>query len=77
MTLSIWDTAMIAAWIVVWFTIVGIFFSIISAATKKRKERKIVLSAASLALAEKIKKSVYTQEEFDEIVRTMNEQGEK
>lgn len=76
MTLSILDAGMIAAWIVVWFVVAGMFFGFIGA-VKKRRQRTTVLSAAAVALTEKLKKSVYTQEEFDEIVRMMKKQNDK
>ena len=76
MTLSILDTAMIAGWIAVWLTVLGIIFGIINAMINKRKQRAAVLSAAALALTEKLKKSVYTQEEFDEIVRMMKKKND-
>ena len=69
MTLSIWDTAMIAAWIVVWFTILGMIFGIIGAATKKRKQRNEVY--------EKLRKAVKTQKEFDDIVQMMQKKDDK
>lgn len=72
MALSIWDTAMIAAWIVVWFMVAGIVVRLISV-LKDRNKNKAVLSATAQALTEKLKKSAYTQEEFDEIVRMMKE----
>jgi hypothetical protein len=77
MTLSIWDMAIISAWIVVWFAALGTIFGIIGAAIRKRRKRVVVLSAAASALADKLRQSVYTQEEFDEIVRMMKEKDEK
>lgn len=76
MTFSIWDMAVLAAWVVLWFTVLGLIFTIIGAAIKKRKQRTKVLSAAALALTEKLKKSVYTQEEFNEIVRMMEDKND-
>lgn len=68
MTLSIWDTAAIAGWIVVWFTVMGLIVGIIGAATKKRKQRNEVY--------DKLRKAVKTQEEFDDIVRMMQQKDD-
>jgi preprotein translocase subunit YajC len=67
--MSIWDTAMVALWIVVWFTVLGMIFGIIGAATKKRKQRNEVY--------EKLRKAVKTQKEFDDIVQMMQKKDDK
>jgi hypothetical protein len=77
MTISIWDMAIISAWIVVWFAALGIIFGVIGAFIRKRRRRAVVLSAAASALADKLRQSVYTQAEFDEIVRMMQEKDDK
>jgi hypothetical protein len=77
MTLSIWDMAVISAWIVVWFVVLGTIFGIVGSAIRKRRKRVVALSAAASALADKLRQSVYTQEEFDEIVRMMKEKDDK
>lgn len=68
-----WDAAMIAAWIVVWFVVAGLILRVVGSVIKKRKQRSMALSATAQALTEKLRKSVYTQEEFDEIVRMMKD----
>jgi hypothetical protein len=77
MTLSIWDMAVISAWIVVWFVVLGTVFGIVGSAIRKRRKRVVALSAAASALADKLRQSVYTQEEFDEIVRMMKEKEDE
>jgi ABC-type arginine transport system permease subunit len=67
--MSIWDTAMVALWIVVWFTVLGMILGIIGAATKKRKQRNEVY--------EKLRKAVKTQKEFDDIVQMMQKKDDK
>lgn len=76
MTLSVLDTVMIAAWIVMWFMVVGIMVRLFGVLKIRRKNRA-VLGAAAHALTDKLKKSVYTQAEFDEIVRMMKKKDEK
>jgi|AntAceMinimDraft_11_1070367.scaffolds.fasta_scaffold07745_5 prolipoprotein diacylglyceryltransferase len=65
MELSIWDTAMIAAWIVVWLSVAMIFFGIIGAMAKSRKQKNQVYN--------KLRKAVKTEAEFDRIVKTMKD----
>lgn len=67
MTLSIWDTAAIAAWIVLWLSLLGLFISFLGVLEKRRKQRNEIF--------EKLRKSSKTQEEFDEMVR-MLQQGD-
>lgn len=72
MILSIWDTAMISAWIVVWFMLGGVIVKVFGVLKIRKKNRKVLGSAAQ-ALSDKLRKSVYTQAEFDEIVRMMKD----
>jgi hypothetical protein len=68
MELGIWDTAMIAGWVVVWlmgFTLVISFFVGFS---KRRKERKEIL--------QKFYESAKTDEKFTKIVSSLDEDGE-
>ena len=69
MTLSIWDTAAIAGWIVIWLTVLMIVVGAIGAATKRRRQKNEVY--------DKLRKAVKTQEEFDQIVRMMRDGDDK
>lgn len=77
MEFSIWDMAIIAAWIVVWFAALGALLRVIGAIIKKRRQRTVMLSAAAMLLSDKLKESTYSQEQFDEIIRKVIEKDGK
>ena len=63
MTLTIWDAAVIAGWIVAWLFLAGILIGALGSMIKRRNQRNEVY--------ERLRKSVNTQEDFDKIVRDL------
>lgn len=63
MTLTIWDAAVIAGWIVAWLFLAGILIRGLGSMIKRRNQRNEVY--------ERLRKSVNTQEDFDKIVRDL------
>jgi hypothetical protein len=63
MTLTIWDAAVIAGWIVAWLFLAGILIGGLGSMIKRRNQRNEVY--------ERLRKSVNTQEDFDKIVRDL------
>ena len=68
MGLSVWDTAMIAGWIVLWLMLLTMVVGFFGAIAKRRRQKNEVY--------EKLRKAVKTQDEFDQIVRMMKD-GDK
>lgn len=71
MTLSIWDTMVIAGFIVLWITLLGIFFSIIGAITKRSKEKK-----HKEEIYEKVMEAIKTDDDFGRIVRGIQKESD-
>ena len=65
MTISVWDAAAIAGWIVVWIVAIMIIIGILGAITSKRRQRNEVY--------DRLRKAVNTQDEFERIVRQMKD----
>jgi hypothetical protein len=63
MTLTIWDAAVIAGWIVAWLFLAGVLIGGLGSMIKRRNQRNEVY--------ERLRKSVNTQEDFDKIVRDL------
>ena len=63
MTLTIWDAAVIAGWIVAWLFLAGILIGGLGSMIKRRNQRNEVY--------ERLRKSDNTQEDFDKIVRDL------
>jgi len=64
-TISVWDAAAIAGWIVIWLMALMIVIGILGAITKKRRQRNEVYA--------RLRKAVNTQDEFEKIVRQMRD----
>ena len=69
MTLSVWDTAMIAGWIVLWLLVAMLIVSVLGTFAKRRRQKNEVY--------ERLRKAVKTQDEFDQIVRMMKDGDDK
>jgi hypothetical protein len=64
-TISVWDAAAIAGWIVVWLMAFMIVIGSLGAISKKRRQRNEVY--------DRLRKAVHTQDEFERIVRQMKD----
>jgi hypothetical protein len=65
MTLTVWDAAVVAGWIVAWLFLAGILIGGLGSMIRRRQQRNEVY--------ERLRKSVSTQEDFDKIVRDLRE----
>ena len=68
MELSIWDTAMIAGWVVVWLMAFTLVISFFVGFAKRRKERREIL--------QKFYESAKTDEKFTDIVKNIDGNSE-